>query len=97
MNQFEPGECGNPNGRPKGKKNRSTLLKKWLSIKTEVGTEEDEIILGIIKKAKGGDVNAYKEIMDSLYGKIPEKIEHKEVDEFADKTNEELKEYIKEP
>jgi len=29
---WEQGESGNPNGRPKGSKNRSTIAKKWLEV-----------------------------------------------------------------
>ena len=27
---YKKGQSGNPNGRPKGSKNRSTIAKKWL-------------------------------------------------------------------
>jgi len=80
--QFKEGESGNPNGRPKGVKNRSTILKKWLEIKTtfknpetkqdEDGTVEDKIALALITKAIKGDVSAIKEIQDSVYGKNPD-------------------------
>ena len=70
-------------GRPKGSKNRSTVLKAWLETKieitnpftneTETVTVEDDIVLALIAKARNGDVTAYKEIMDSAYGKIKEK------------------------
>ena len=62
-------------GRPKGKKNRSTILKKWIETAGEIdaGTQEDEIVLALIQKAKAGDVGAFKEIMDTLYGKVPDK------------------------
>lgn len=68
-------------GRKKGSKNRSTVLKKWLSVKREIdakrnpkgekvtGTVEDEIMLALIGKALKGDVAAIKEIQDSMYGK----------------------------
>lgn len=73
-------------GRKKGSKNRSTLLKKWLSVKLELtnpvtrekqkGTVEDEVILALITKARKGDVAAIKEIQDSMYGKLTDKTEH---------------------
>jgi hypothetical protein len=75
----------NRGGYPKGQKNRSTLLKKWLDVKTKVknletgqdenGTVEDKVILGLLKKAIGGDVNACKEILDTVYGKMPDRLE----------------------
>ena len=30
--QWKKGQSGNPNGRPKGAKNRSTTARKWLNI-----------------------------------------------------------------
>jgi len=76
----------NPKGRGKGVPNRSTILKKWLSVNIDVtrpdsGKKEnmqlsDAITLSIIQKALKGDVAAYKEIMDSVFGKTIEKIEH---------------------
>jgi hypothetical protein len=75
----------NPNGRPKGSRNRSTILKKWLSVKTLIKhpitkedikvTVEDEVVLSLIKEARKGDVRAIREILDTMYGKITEKTE----------------------
>lgn len=71
------GQSGNPNGRPKGSKNRSTIAKKWLEVmgkyKNPITNEEDisvedAITLAQIKKAMKGDSNAYKHVMDSAYG-----------------------------
>ena len=84
------GEIRNPKGKTKGTKNRSTILKKWIEVNVKIrdkanpflkevlGTVEDEITLALIKKALSGDVQAIKEINDTLYGKIPDKsaIEH---------------------
>ena len=76
---WKPGESGNRNGRPKGAKNRSTILKKWLELPCELtnpltgeataGTIEDRIALALISKALREDVPAIKEIFDSAYGK----------------------------
>jgi hypothetical protein len=72
------GDVRNPNGRPKGSKNRSTIAKQWLEINEkaknpvtgteEVLSQEDLLTLAQIKKAREGDVNAYKALMDSAYG-----------------------------
>lgn len=80
--QIEPrwgkGESGNPNGRPKGAKNRSTIARYWLEVNQklknpitgneETMSQEDLMTLALIKKAREGDVNAYKALMDSGYG-----------------------------
>ena len=80
LKPFEKGESGNPNGRPKGTRNRSTIAKQWLEVSQKIknpitGKEEnleqqDIMTLALIKKARNGDVSAYKELMDSAYGKI---------------------------
>lgn len=80
LKPFEKGESGNPNGRPKGARNRSTIAKQWLEVSQKIknpitGKEEnleqqDIMTLALIKKARNGDVSAYKELMDSAYGKI---------------------------
>ena len=76
--EFKKGESGNPNGRPKGSKNRSTIAKYWMEVQqdlknpltseTERMSQEDLMTLALIKKARSGDVAAYKALMDSGYG-----------------------------
>ena len=75
---FKKGESGNPNGRPKGSRNRSTIARQWLEVsqnlknpltgEQETMSQEDLMTLALIKKAREGDVNAYKALMDSGYG-----------------------------
>lgn len=75
---FEKGKSGNPAGRPKGAKNRSTIAKYWLeqsqnmknplTLEMEELTQEDLITLSMIKKARKGSEMAYKSLMDSAYG-----------------------------
>ena len=74
----QKGEIRNPNGRPKGAKNRSTIARQWLEVnqslknpltgEQETMSQEDLMTLALIKKARDGDVNAYKALMDSGYG-----------------------------
>ena len=74
---FQPGQVSNPNGRPPGK-SKSTIARKWLDIEEESTDEftgfqvnlsqEDMMTLAMIKRAKKGDVKAYKELMASAYG-----------------------------
>tara|TARA_R110001599_G_scaffold250505_1_gene450358 strand:+ start:877 stop:1221 length:345 start_codon:yes stop_codon:yes gene_type:complete len=65
------------NGRTKGSLNRSTIAKKWLEVFSQEELEDGEvkwlsneeaITLALIRKARNGDVNAYKALMDSAYG-----------------------------
>lgn len=79
-NQWRPGQSGNPSGREKGSKNRSTILKKWIESDCSItdpstgkeiaGTIEDKIALALIGKAMTGDVAAIREVYDSIYGKL---------------------------
>jgi len=83
--RWEKGESGNPNGRPKGAKNRSTIAKYWLEVnqklknpltnQEETMSQEDLMTLALIKKAREGDVAAYKALMDSGYGAPLQQIE----------------------
>ena len=78
LKMWKPGEVTNPTGRPKGSKNKSTIARKWLEVEEtalneltgleEKLTQEDLITLAVIKRAKKGDVKAYKELMNSAFG-----------------------------
>ena len=83
QHKFQKGESGNPNGRPKGARNRSTLVREWLEVKqkaknpitgqTEELEQQDIMTLALIRKAREGDVQAYRELMDSAHGKVEQK------------------------
>ena len=85
LKPFEEGKSGNPNGRPKGSKNRSTIARQWLEVnqslknpltgEQETMSQEDLMTLALIKKAREGDVSAYKALMDSGYGQPLQQIE----------------------
>jgi len=70
----------NPNGRPKGTRNRSTIVREWLEAnykkvnpitgQTETLQIQDHLVISLIGKALKGDVPAFKELMDSGHGKI---------------------------
>jgi len=68
----------NRNGRPKGALNRSTLYRKHLEKSGKKGLVVDDVILAAIDKALTGDIVALKELMDSGYGKVPDKLESKQ-------------------
>lgn len=87
---FKKGKSGNPNGRPKGKLNRSTLFNRWAEIVTKTKnplteqieglTQDDLVILSLLNKARKGDVLAIREWLDSRFGKIKEFIEVEQID-----------------
>ena len=79
---FPKGVSGNPNGRPKGTKNRSTLVRELLEMESTFDnplTEQsvklsyvEQIIIAQIAEARKGSVQAFKELMDSAFGKVKE-------------------------
>ena len=85
LKPFPKGNNANPNGRPKGSKNRSTIARKWLEVmqdaknpitgELEKLSQEDLITLAMIHKARKGDVNAYKQLMDSGFGMPTQQID----------------------
>jgi hypothetical protein len=84
--KFKKGQSGNPRGRPKGARSRSTIVQEWLECsemivnpltgKNQRLQESDIITLALIKKARKGDVQAFKELMDSGYGRTVNQIDH---------------------
>lgn len=85
LKPVKPGEIRNPNGKPKGTKNRSTIARKWLEVmqdaknpitgELEKLSQEDLITLAMIHKARKGDVGAYKQLMDSGFGMPTQQID----------------------
>ena len=73
------GEIRNPKGRGKGARNRKTIVREWLMVEQEfknpiTGTVEtlsqaDIMTLSLISKPRKGDVAAFRELMDSGFGK----------------------------
>ena len=88
---YKKGQSGNPKGRPKGSKNRSSVAKKWLSVEQnqknpltnqdEDMSQEDLITLALIKKARKGDVQAYQKLLDSAYGAPVQQIEQTNIEQ----------------
>jgi hypothetical protein len=70
---FQPGQSGNPNGRPKSKP-----FKRALSEALKAAEDDSDILkavaLALVAKAKDGDVPAIKEIADRLDGKVTQPI-----------------------
>lgn len=72
----KPGEVRNPNGRPLGAKNRSTITREILELKHASGqTYEYAATLAVAEKATNGDVTAWDKLMDAAHGKVADKTE----------------------
>ena len=79
---FPKGVSGNPNGRPKGLRNRSTIVREWLEAnykkvnpitgQNETLQIQDHLVISLIGKALKGDVQAFRELFDSAHGKVSE-------------------------
>lgn len=75
----------NREGRPKGSRNRSTIIREILELqekiknpitqKEETLTQEEIMTLAILSKARKGDVRAYEALMNSGYGAPKAEIE----------------------
>lgn len=89
--RFKKGQSGNPKGRPKGSKNRSTVARKWLSVEqdlknpitseVETMSQEDLMTLALIKRAREGDTTAYQKLLDSAYGAPVQQIEQTNIEQ----------------
>lgn len=64
---FKKGQSGNPSGRPKGSKNKASLLAKEL-----IEAETESIIKKLIEIAKEGDLQAIKLVIERLLPPIKE-------------------------
>lgn len=93
------------NGRPKGRKNRSTIARQWLEVnqslknpitgENETMSQEDLMTLALIKKAREGDVSAYKALMDSGYGAPVQVVDQNQTTmDLSDLTTEEIRKFL---
>lgn len=82
--EFEPGESGNPSGRPKGAKSLSTLLRKFLAQPVEVPTADgrkekmefqEAIVRKLLHQAAKGREKSISIIFDRTEGKAPQFID----------------------
>jgi len=105
LTPFEKGKSGNPNGRPKGAKNRATIARYWLGIEqnlknpltseTETMSQKDLMTLALIKKAREGDVQAYRALMDSGYGSPVQQIDQSQTTiDLTGLTTDEIKQFL---
>ncbi len=75
---FEKGVSGNPNGRPKGQRNYSTIYREALiklaEDKNITPSEiERELVANGIKMGIKGNYSFYKDVLDRMYGSADKK------------------------
>jgi hypothetical protein len=59
--RFQPGQSGNPAGKPTGTRARSTILAEKLML-----GDEREIVASVIKAAKSGDMTAARLVLERI-------------------------------
>lgn len=74
---YQPGQSGNPGGRPKRDKFITQQLIAALKEVDETtgGTKLRRIVNALLAKAAEGDVPAVREVLDRVEGKVPQAIE----------------------
>lgn len=89
LTPWKVGQSGNPSGRPKGSRNRRTIIREILdnievkAIDLNTGEELDHMIpvaeritLAQVLKAIAGDPKAYELLMDGGFGKVADKVKN---------------------
>ena len=75
--RFQPGQSGNPGGRPSGQ-SLTARIRKALDTPDESDpskTVGDSIIEAMIREARGGDVQAFRTLIERVDGKVAERLE----------------------
>ncbi len=91
--QFQPGQSGNPGGRPKGSGIRARIRAAVAeALADDPGrTTADTIVERLLKIATMGDDNvarqAIKDVIEQVDGKVPDRIEVTEVPKGYDVSN----------
>ena len=70
MPPWEPGQTGNPEGRPVGSISLVERLKAYLRRHPE---EVEAIVVSLVKQGKIGNITATKELLDRVDGKVVER------------------------
>lgn len=93
---FQPGQSGNPGGRPKGQRDYATIYKEALKIlanknNTTEEALEAEMVANAAILARKGDYRFYKDILDRIHGTAITRVEQKDTsDSIKDITPEEI-------
>lgn len=73
---FQPGQSGNPNGRPKKLPKIDDLLSDILGAEEDRESEAHAILTSLVVEAKSGNVRAAEILLDRAYGKAKQSIDH---------------------
>ena len=80
--EFKKGESGNPSGRSKGSKNKSTIFKEALALKDKNGvTNETKLVAMLMKLGIEGDLKAILAAFDGAHGKDKQVVEQTNMQE----------------
>lgn len=76
LKPFQPGQSGNPGGRPKGDSVTAWLRKKLQddSEKKPGKTRAESVAMAILDAAEDGDFKLIKELLDRTEGKVAESV-----------------------
>jgi hypothetical protein len=91
LKSYKPGQCGNPNGRPKGAKSITSHLKELLERRINVGktkfnedglhiTAKQAVAIALISGAIEGDTAKIRELLDRIDGTSKQVLEIENTD-----------------
>jgi hypothetical protein len=72
--RFKKGQSGNPKGRPKGESLTTKLRRVLDEGDPKHGSKAEALIAVAVSAARRGDFRFFKEIIDRMDGKVPERI-----------------------
>jgi hypothetical protein len=76
LKPFQPGQSGNPGGRPKGRSLTALLRDRLDEVDEATGKTIAQLVVeGWLNAARDGNVPAIKEALDRTEGKVPDKVQ----------------------
>lgn len=69
---FEKGKSGNPGGRPKGPSLKAEIIRQLAKKGDDGRRNVDAIAAALIEQARDGKIEAIREILDRVDGKVPQ-------------------------
>jgi len=103
---FKKGQSGNPNGRPKGRKNYKTILMeaaeeiaKKEGFVDEKGNPDKDYVLSLVfqkhlARAVKGDAKHFTILTDRLFGKVPQTINLSVTEEDLEEAKQKLEQMV---